>query len=92
MKLACFGRHLICNVITASFATLKNSIHNPIQMRRENVNKCLKRDKYELLVSNALNFFLMTEDDLKFGTRYLQWLLYRAISFFSGVKRSSKAA
>ena len=33
------------------------------------------------MVPNALNFFLMTEDDLKFGIRYLQWLLYRARSF-----------
>ena len=33
----------------------------------------------------------MTEDDLKFGIRYLQWLLYRARSFVSGVKRFYKA-
>ena len=34
----------------------------------------------------------MTEDDLKFGIRYLQWLLYRARSFVSRVKRSYKAS
>ena len=34
----------------------------------------------------------MTEDDLKFGIRSLQWLLYRARSFVSGVKRSYKAS
>ena len=62
------------------------------KLRQENANKCLKGDKYELLVSNALNFFLMTEDDLKFGIRSLQWLLYRARSFVSGVKRSYKAS
>ena len=62
------------------------------KLRRENANKCLKGDKYELLVSNALNFFLMTEDDLKFGIRSLQWLLYRVRSFVSGVKRSYKAS
>ena len=62
------------------------------KMRRENANKCLKGDKYELLISNAFKFFLMTEDDLKFGVRSLQWLLYRARSFVSGVKRSYKAS
>ena len=62
------------------------------KLRRENANKCLKGDKYELLVSHALNFFLMTEDDLKFGIRSLQWLLSRARSFVSGVKRSYKAS
>ena len=35
---------------------------------------------------------LMTEDDLKFGIRYLQWLLYRARLFVSHVKRSYKAS
>ena len=34
----------------------------------------------------------MTEDGLKFGIRSLQWLLYRARSFVSGVKRSYKAS
>ena len=34
----------------------------------------------------------MTEEDLKFGIMYLQWLLYRARSFVSGVKRSYKAS
>ena len=62
------------------------------KLRRENANKCSKGDKYELLVSNALNFFLMTEDDLKFGIRSLQWLLYRVRLFVSGVKRSYKAS
>ena len=52
----------------------------------------MKGDKYELLVSNALNLFLMTEVDLKFGIRYLQWLLYRARSFVFPVKRSYKAS
>ena len=61
------------------------------KLRRENANKCLKGDKYELLVSNAL-IFLMTEDDLKFGIIYRQWLLYRARSFVSRVKRSYKAS
>ena len=52
----------------------------------------MKGDKYELLVPNALNVFLMTEDDLKFGIRYLQWLLYKVRSFFPRVKRSYKAS
>ena len=60
------------------------------KLRRENADKCLKGDKYELWVPNALNFFLMAEDDLKFGIRYLQWLLYRAWSFVSHVKRFYK--
>ena len=34
----------------------------------------------------------MTEDNLKFGIRYLQWLLYRARLFVSGVKRTYKAS
>ena len=58
------------------------------KLRRENASKRLKGDKYELLVPNALNFFLMSENDLKFGIRYLQWLLYRVRSFVSRVKRS----
>ena len=62
------------------------------KLRPENTNERLKGDKYELLVSNALKFFLMTEDDLKFGIRSPQWLLYSARSFVSGVKRSYKAS
>ena len=34
----------------------------------------------------------MTEDYLKFGIRYLQWLLYRARLFIFHVKRSYKAS
>ena len=62
------------------------------KLRRENANKCLKGNKSELLVSNVLNFFLMTEGDLKFRIRYLQWLLYRARSFVCCVKSSYKAS
>ena len=32
MGFGCFGRHLIYNVVTASFAMLKINVHNPIQI------------------------------------------------------------
>ena len=51
-----------------------------------------KGDKYELLVPKVLSFFLVTEEDSKFGIRYLQWLLYRMRAFVSCVKRSYKAS
>ena len=43
MGLACFGRHLIHNVVTAGFAVLKNNIHNPIQTEARERKQVLER-------------------------------------------------
>ena len=61
------------------------------KLRRESANKCLASEKHELLVPNALNFFVVTEEDLKFGIRYLKWLLHGERLFVSHVKRSYKS-
>ena len=43
MGLACFGRHLIRNVVTAGFVVLKNSVHNPIQTEARERKQVLER-------------------------------------------------
>ena len=43
MGLACFGRHLIHNVVTASFAALKNNVHNTIQTEAGERKQVLER-------------------------------------------------
>ena len=43
MGLACFGRHLIHNIVTTNFATLKNNVHNPIQTEARERKQVLER-------------------------------------------------
>ena len=43
MGLACFGRHLIHNVVTAGFAAPKNNVHNPIQTEARERKQELER-------------------------------------------------
>ena len=43
MGLACFGRHLIHNVVTAGFAALKNNVHNSIQTEARQRKQVLER-------------------------------------------------
>ena len=61
------------------------------KLRQENVNKYLIGEKCELLLLSALSFFSKREKYLELGIRYLHWL-YRARSFVSHAKRSSKAS
>ena len=51
----CCGCHLIHNVVTAGFTTLRKDTHNPAQLRPENVNKRLTGEKCELLLPSALS-------------------------------------
>ena len=43
MGLACFGRHLIHNIVTAGFAALKNNVYNPIQTEARERKQVLER-------------------------------------------------
>ena len=81
----CSERHLIHNVVTSLFAVLKNDEHNPIQIEARECKQELDRWEVWIIVSQCIKFFLMIDEDLKFGIRYLQWLLYRARSFLSKI-------
>ena len=43
MGLACFGHHLIHNVVTAGFAVLQHNVHNPIQTETRGRKQVLER-------------------------------------------------
>ena len=43
MGLACFGRHLIHNIVTAGVAALKNNVHNPLQTEARQRKQVLER-------------------------------------------------
>ena len=85
-----FGHRLSHNSVTASFAMIKTNTYNPIQTEARECNKHLTGEKYELLLPNALNTSFMTEKDLKFRIKYLEYLLYRDRLFVFHVKRSYK--
>lgn len=61
------------------------------KLRPENVNKRLTGEKCELLLPSAFVFFKIREKYMELRIKYLQWL-YRARSFVSHAKRSSKAS
>ena len=85
------GCHFIHNVVTAGLQ--HRGITRTIQpkLRPENVNKRLTGEKCELLLPNALVFFKIREKYLELGIKYLRWF-YRARSFVSHAKRSSKVS
>ena len=56
------------------------------KMRQDNANKRWTSEKYQLLLLNALEFFLMREKDLKLGIRYLQCLFCRGDRLLSRLK------
>ena len=53
----CRGCHLIHNIVTAGFPTLRNNMHILTQTEARNVNKRLTGEKCELLSPSAFSFF-----------------------------------
>ena len=60
-------------------------------MRQEN-DRRLTEEKYELSLPIAFIFFLMTKKDLMFRIRYRQLLFYRARAFISHIKSPHKGS
>ena len=85
------GCHLIHNVVTACFTTLRNNAHNPAQTEARKCPQSLDRWKCESLPPSALSFFTCVKKYLKLGIRYLHWL-DRVRSFVYHLRRSSKAS
>ena len=84
------GCYLIHNVVTAGFTTLSNNAHNPSQTEATKCQQALDRWEVWIIVTQCIVFFKIREKYLKSGIKYLRWL-YRARSFVSHAKRSSKA-
>ena len=84
------GYHLIHNVVTAGFTTLRNNAHNPAQIEAKKCQKALDRWEMWIIVTQCIVFFKIRERYWESGIKYLHWL-YRARSFVSHAKRSSNA-
>ena len=66
--------------------------HNPAQTEaRKTPTSAWQVEKLWIIVYPMSWVFPMREKDFKIKMRYLQWLFYRALYFFSHVKRPSKA-